>query len=155
MSEALYAQGTKLYINISDAWVEVPECRKVMPPEAQSTFVEVTHLNSPNNDDEYIKGLNRKGNASFECPYLPQNAVIKKLYELRDAVGVLGKTQALIEFPDDAQSMIYFDTFVESLQTSAQTGGDLALTGSLKPTGTLHRFQGGHALIDPTDLTHS
>lgn len=147
MSNALFAQGTKLFIQDldNDTWLEVPETRRVNPPEAQSTFVEVTHLNSPNNDDEFIKGLNRKGNLTFECAYQPTNAVIQKLFAYRDLLGDEGKFAWCVQFPDASDTIFYGEGFMESVSVSSQTGNDLMLSGSIKPTGALNRGTGGSA----------
>lgn len=153
MSDALFAQGTKFFLSVSNAWVEAPELRAINVPEAQSTFIETTHLNSENNDDEFIKGLNRKGNCTGEVAYLPQHAVILKLYELRNALGLAGKTAMLVEFPDAAETVHYFEAYVESVgPPAARVGGDLALPFSCKPTGKLRQGTGGSGAIsaDPT-----
>lgn len=156
MSDALFAQGTKLYASIGGAWVKFPELRRLTPPERQSTFIDVTHLESANNDDEVIKGMNRKGNCTGEIAYIPQNALVLQLHADRDATGTAAKRGYLIEFPDAAQTVQYFEAYPESVgPAAASVGGDLALPFSLKPTGPIFDGTGGSTAIDEDPTTWS
>ena len=131
-----------------------PELRRLTPPERQSTFVDVTHLESENNDDEFIKGLNRKGNCTGEIAYIPQNALILQLYADRDASGTAAKRGYLVEFPDAAQTVQYFEAYPESVgPPAAAVGGDLALPFSLKPTGSIHDSTGGSGAVSADATT--
>lgn len=147
MSDGLFAQGTGMYVGISGSWVEVPELRRVTPPEAQSTFNDTTHFKSPNNDDEFRKGLNRKGNCTFSMAFQPSHEVTEFLYDMRDEIGDDAKFPVCIEYPDAAQTMRCFDAFVESISEPAEVGQDIILQVSLKPTGKLFRKAGGHATV--------
>ena len=138
-TEAMLAAGSKIYRGDTDGdydvqtWTHVKECKTIQPPSLKQDFVDVTVLESE--DDEFIPGQKRKGNCVLQQNYVPssptQNATTGFVYDRNNAI----RRRYKILLPDAAGTFMTFLGYVEEVSPEAQMGNALMNSVSIKPTG--------------------
>jgi hypothetical protein len=103
-SVALLGYGSKFEIssaNSPDAYTEIAEITSITPPSAALDQIDVTHMQSPNRNREFISGLNDPGEASFDMNFVPGSASDDILFALLTlGVGVSRRRNLRITFPN-------------------------------------------------------
>lgn len=134
MSDAISAQGTKLYVNFAGTspatWVLIPEVKSIGGPSETADEIEVTHLGSTGGRREYIQGFKDADDCPVEMNYLPGNTIQAQYLALYDAGTVVGVKE---EYPDGATNE--YDMFLKGRQRGANVGDPLSVTAVMRITG--------------------
>jgi len=85
MSNAMLGYGSVFQIqteNSPDNYVDLAEVISITPPTFSLDQVDVTHMQSPNRNREFISGLNDPGECSFDINFIPGNSADDRMFEL-------------------------------------------------------------------------
>jgi hypothetical protein len=85
MSNALLGYGSVFQIqteNSPDNYVDIAEVISITPPTFNLDQIDVTHMQSPNRNREFISGLNDPGECSFDVNFIPGNSTDDRMFEL-------------------------------------------------------------------------
>ena len=74
MTKAILGSGTLVEYNNGSSWVEAIEPRSIGEIGDEGTFVDATHLNSPNQTREYIAGLSDTLEKDLEFNFVADDA---------------------------------------------------------------------------------
>jgi len=85
MSNASLGYGAVFEVqteNSPDAYVAMAEVISITPPSFSLDQVDVTHMQSPNRNREFISGLNDPGECSFDMNFVPGSTSDDRIFEL-------------------------------------------------------------------------
>jgi hypothetical protein len=85
MSGAMLGYGSVFQIqneSSPDVYVDVAEVISITPPSFSLDQIDVTHMQSPNRNREFISGLNDPGECSFDMNFIPGNSADDRMFEL-------------------------------------------------------------------------
>jgi hypothetical protein len=112
-------------------WATVTETLKVGGPNMKMDMKEVSNMLSPATFKEFIAGLRDGGTFTFDCNYLPKDAVQTKLISDFNA-GTLKKWQLVLPGGLGTWS---FSGYVDTLNPAIPLDDRATVTGSIKITG--------------------
>lgn len=142
MTQATIGYGSKVSIGRTtddgDTWtfVELDEVKDLTLPESTADEIEVTSMQSPNRQKEYISGLSDNGDVSFTLNWVPGSATDTLLKEIKAS----GET---VHIRFDVVGFTTPETFAGFLKTLSRTA---PVSGALEATATF-RISG---LVTPT-----
>lgn len=133
MSNASIGYGTFFHISqdAGSSWIEIAEVYDITPPSSTVDQIDVTHMQSPNRQREFIAGLSDPGSASFEMNFIPGSASDLKIQEIR---GTGEQVLCRITFPN-AVTWI-FTGQVESYEPAIPTEDKMTASVSFKVSGS-------------------
>lgn len=148
-SKAFKAAGTKFYFgnaeevaNVS-AWTSVAEIIDINGPKEGRNMIEVTHMNSDDDEEEFIAGKRTRGSITLPMNFVPsdffQNPVTGMI-SLRDSG--LPKAAAIV-YSDPDQTTWMCAVLVEDFEVTARQGDKVSANVTLKPTGPRTWTDGG------------
>lgn len=85
MSNAMLGYGSVFQVqteNSPDNYVDMAEVISITPPTFNLDQIDVTHMQSPNRNREFISGLNDPGECSFDMNFIPGNSSDDRMFEL-------------------------------------------------------------------------
>lgn len=119
------------------AYTPVGEIVDIDGPNLSSSFIDVTHMLSPNNTREFIASLKDSGSVRLSMNYVPndagQNPTTGFLYDRENSI----KRWYKIDFTDGNTTTVEFQAFVEEFSISAKMGDKGTAQVGLKISGPL------------------
>lgn len=104
MSNAMLGYGSVFQVqaeNSPDNFVDMAEVISITPPTFSLDQIDVTHMQSPNRNREFISGLNDPGECSFDMNFIPGNSADDRLFELLNLPTGSTRTRACrISYPN-------------------------------------------------------
>lgn len=133
MSNASIGYGTFFHISqdAGSSWIEIAEVYDITPPSSTVDQIDVTHMQSPNRQREFIAGLSDPGSASFEMNFVPGSASDLKIQEIR---GTGEQVLCRITFPNSVTWR--FTGQVESYEPAVPTEDKMTASVSFKVSGS-------------------
>lgn len=103
-SAAMLGYGSVFQVqteNSPDSFVDMAEISSISPPTFSLDQVDVTHMQSPLRNREFISGLNDPGECSFDMNFIPGSTSDNRLFELLGLpTGTSRRRQCRIVFPN-------------------------------------------------------
>lgn len=103
-SQAMLGYGSTFQIqteNSPDNYVDLAELTNITPPSSSLDQIDVTHMQSPNRNREFISGLNDPGECSFDMNFVPGSTSDDRLFELLNLpTGTSRRRNCRISFPN-------------------------------------------------------
>jgi hypothetical protein len=113
------------------------EVRNVTPPALQRNFADATHLNSPNDFEEFVKAFKSTGNCDFEVNFDADDTDTQAALQTAYDDGTLKNFQ--LTFSSFSKTWA-FSAYVENFAVSNITPADvIAASVSLKLSGGVTR----------------
>lgn len=113
-------------------WDEIAEVFSITPPSSSVDIVDVTHMQSPGRDREFILGLNDPGEASMELNFVPGSDTDALLLEIK---GDYAPVKCRITWPN---SVVWtFDGLLTGYEPSAPNDDKMTATVTFKVTGSV------------------
>ena len=143
MSDGLSAQGTLIAVSADPNWppsspvggspsyTEIAELREITPPALTRNTIELTNHN--NADDEYIVGIRRHGDLTFNVNFVPSNGTHDHLTGLQKKWFDGTRNIYRLTYPDG--SIWLFSGFVTNVAPSAPVDDRLSADVTIRPTG--------------------
>jgi len=143
MSEGMSAQGTLIEISVDPNWppaapvggavsfTQIAELRDITPPALTRNTIELTNHN--NSDDEYIVGIRRHGELSFNVNFVPANGTHDHLTGLQQKWFDGERNVYRLTFPDGTAWL--FSGFVTNVAPSNPVDDRLGADVTIRPTG--------------------
>lgn len=134
MANALIGYGSLLEISTDGGsnWDEIAEVFSITPPSSEVDVIDVTHMQSPGRDREFILGLNDPGSASIECNFIPGSAADELLLDIKAAHAPV---KCRITWPN---SVVWtFDGLLTGYETNAPNDDKATATVTFKVTGSV------------------
>lgn len=104
MSNAMLGYGSVFEVqteNSPDSYVAMAEVISITPPSFSLDQIDVTHMQSPNRNREFISGLNDPGECSFDMNFIPGNASDDRIFELMNLpTGASRARNCRVSFPN-------------------------------------------------------
>lgn len=116
------------------AFTTIPGVKSIQAPSLRQDFVDVTDLDSPGGEEEFIPSMLRKGNVQLNMNFAPEDARMIAFKTSRD--GKLLEEYVIV-FPTANKYYWRFSAYVEEIAPQAQVGGVLEATVSLKVSGAI------------------
>lgn len=133
-SGAMIGYGGLLEIstNNGSTWTEIEEVFNMTPPSATVDQIDVTHMQSPNRDREFILGLNDPGECSMEVNFIPGSATDAFLLTIKAAYA---RVKCRITWPN---AVVWsFDGLLTAYEASAPTDDKMTATLTFKVSGSV------------------
>lgn len=113
-------------------WDEIAEVFSITPPSSAVDIVDVTHMQSPGRDREFILGLNDPGEASMELNFVPGSATDDMLLDIKAAYEPV---KCRITWPN---SVVWtFDGLLTGYEPAAPNDDKMTATVTFKVTGSV------------------
>lgn len=104
MSNAMLGYGSVFEVqteNSPDSYVAMAEVISITPPSFSLDQIDVTHMQSPNRNREFISGLNDPGECSFDMNFIPGNSSDDRIFELMNLpTGASRARNCRVSFPN-------------------------------------------------------
>jgi len=104
MSNAMLGYGSVFEVqteNSPDAYVAMAEVISITPPSFSLDQIDVTHMQSPNRNREFISGLNDPGECSFDMNFIPGATSDDRIFELMNLpTGSSRARNCRVSFPN-------------------------------------------------------
>lgn len=104
MSNAMLGYGSVFEVqteNSPDSYVSMAEVISITPPSFSLDQIDVTHMQSPNRNREFISGLNDPGECSFDMNFIPGNTSDDRIFELMNLpTGASRARNCRVSFPN-------------------------------------------------------
>lgn len=113
-------------------WDEIAEVFSITPPSSSVDIVDVTHMQSPGRDREFILGLNDPGEASMELNFVPGSDTDALLLEIK---GAYAPVKCRITWPNAVAWT--FDGLLTGYEPSAPNDDKMTATVTFKVTGSV------------------
>jgi hypothetical protein len=143
MSEGMSAQGTLIAVSHDPKWpiinpsggvaafTNIGELREITAPALTRNTIELTNHN--NADDEYIVGIRRHGDMTFNVNFVPRNSTIDHLTGLQQKWFTGSRNIYKLTYPDGTAWM--FSGFITNFGVSAPVDDRLSADVTIRPTG--------------------
>lgn len=143
MSEGMSAQGTLIAVSVDPNWppdspvggsvsfTEIAELREITPPALTRNTIELTNHN--NEDDEFIVGIRRHGDLSFNVNFVPTNGTHDHQTGLQKKWFDGTRDIYRLTYPDGSAWL--FSGFVTNVAPAAPVDERLAADITIRPTG--------------------
>jgi hypothetical protein len=143
MSDGMSAQGTLIAVSPDPNWpptdpvggavsfTEIAELREITAPALTRNTIELTNHN--NADDEYIVGIRRHGDLTFNVNFVPTNGTHDHSTGLQAKWFEGTRDIYRLTFPDGTAWL--FSGFVTNVGASAPVDDRLGADITIRPTG--------------------
>lgn len=143
MSEGISAQGTIIKVSLDPNWppqnpvggttdfTTIGELREITAPALTRNTIELTNHN--NSDDEYLVGIRRHSDLTFNVNFAPWNGTHDHLTGLQKKWFDGTRDIYHLEFPDGTAWV--FSGFVTNFAVSAPVDDRLSADVTIRPTG--------------------
>lgn len=140
MSDGMSAQGTLIEVSQDPNWksqggsvvfAAIAELREITPPALTRNTIELTNHN--NSDDEYIVGIRRHGELTFNVNFVPTNGTHDHLTGLQKKWFDGTRDIYRLTYPDGSAWL--FSGFVTNVAPSAPVDERLGADVTIRPTG--------------------
>jgi hypothetical protein len=143
MSEGMSAQGTMIRVSIDPNWPlwdpvggvvafeDIGELREITAPALTRNNIELTNHN--NADDEYIVGIRRHGELTFNVNFVPRGGSHDHLTGLQKKWFDGTRDIYKLTYPDGTSWL--FSGFVSNVGASAPVDDRLSADVTIRPTG--------------------
>lgn len=142
MSDGMSAQGTLIAVSPDPNWptvgagdpvnfVDIAELREITAPALTRNTIELTNHN--NADDEYIVGIRRHGDLTFNVNFVPQNGTHDHTTGLQKKWFDGTRDIYRLTFPDGTSWL--FSGFVTNVGASMPVDDRLGADITIRPTG--------------------
>ena len=143
MSEGMSAQGTLIEVSLDPNWPQtapvggtvtfevIGELRDITAPALTRNTIELTNHN--NSDDEYIVGIRRHGDLTFNVNFVPTNGSHDHLTGLQKKWFDGTRDIYKLTYPDGTSWL--FSGFVTNFGASAPVDDRLSADVTIRPTG--------------------
>lgn len=139
MSNAMLGYGSVFQVqaeNSPDNFVDMAEVISITPPTFKLDQIDVTHMQSPNRNREFIGGLNDPGECSFDINFIPGNATDDRLFELLNLpTGTLRTRACRISFPNGVTWS--FSAELTGYEPTVPVDDKMTATVTFKVTGSI------------------
>jgi predicted secreted protein len=136
MTTAYWSMGTLLQRQnpVSSAWETLPGVQDIAGPTEEKEIIDITNHSSPDGREEYIGGLKRSGDVSFNMWWDPANAV--QLALKADYDGNYTRAWRIV-LTDPGTATITFSAFVRTHGFAFPVNNAAPINVTLKVTGTV------------------